>query len=54
MPAAPNPGRLLELSGMYWQTCTRHAAVKLDLNAPNDSALLVGTAGSLPSERMPW
>jgi len=26
-----NPGRLLEVSGSYWQTCTLHAAVKLDL-----------------------
>lgn len=25
------PGRLLEISGAYWQTCTLHAAVKLDL-----------------------
>ena len=26
-----NPGTLLQLSGSYWQTCTLHAAVKLDL-----------------------
>ena len=26
-----NEGALLELSGSYWQTCTLHAAVKLDL-----------------------
>jgi predicted O-methyltransferase YrrM len=26
-----HPGRLLEVSGSYWQTCTLHAAVKLDL-----------------------
>jgi hypothetical protein len=26
-----NPGRILEVSGSYWQTCTLHAAVKLDL-----------------------
>tara|TARA_B100000315_G_C14565575_1_gene582772 strand:- start:162 stop:1157 length:996 start_codon:yes stop_codon:yes gene_type:complete len=26
-----NPGRLLQLSGSYWQSCTLHAAVKLDL-----------------------
>ncbi|MCF8118655.1 MAG: SAM-dependent methyltransferase [Deltaproteobacteria bacterium] len=26
-----NPGRLLELSGGYWASCTLHAAVKLDL-----------------------
>lgn len=24
-----NPGRILELSGSYWQTCTLHAAVRL-------------------------
>jgi precorrin-6B methylase 2 len=26
-----NPGKLLELSGYYWKTCTLHAAVKLDV-----------------------
>jgi precorrin-6B methylase 2 len=26
-----NPGRILQLSGSYWETCTLHAAVKLDL-----------------------
>ena len=26
-----NPGNLLEISGSYWQTCTLHAAVKLDV-----------------------
>ncbi len=26
-----NPGKLLTLSGAYWQTCTLHAAVKLDV-----------------------
>lgn len=26
-----NPGSLLQLSGSYWQTCTLHAAVKLDI-----------------------
>ncbi|MBF0200766.1 MAG: methyltransferase [Desulfamplus sp.] len=26
-----NPGRLLGISGAYWQTCTLHAAVKLDI-----------------------
>ena len=26
-----NPGKLLTLSGAYWQTCTLHAAVKLDI-----------------------
>lgn len=27
----PNPGRLLGLSGQYWQTCALHAGVKLKL-----------------------
>jgi len=26
-----NPGKLLEISGNYWQTCTLHTAVKLDI-----------------------
>ncbi len=26
-----NPGKLLQLSGSYWETCTLHAGVKLDL-----------------------
>ena len=26
-----HPGTLLEMSGQYWQTCTLHAGVKLDL-----------------------
>ncbi|MCP4370765.1 MAG: SAM-dependent methyltransferase [Deltaproteobacteria bacterium] len=26
-----NPGSLLQLSGQYWETCTLHAAVKLDV-----------------------
>ncbi len=26
-----NPGKLMQLSGAYWQTCALHAAVKLDL-----------------------
>jgi predicted O-methyltransferase YrrM len=26
-----NPGRLMAISGSYWQTCTLHAAVKLDV-----------------------
>ncbi|MFP4088581.1 MAG: methyltransferase [Desulfobacteraceae bacterium] len=26
-----NPGRMLEVSGSYWASCTLHAAVKLDL-----------------------
>jgi len=31
MPPTPNPGRLLGLSGQYWQTCALHAGVKLKL-----------------------
>jgi SAM-dependent methyltransferase len=31
MPSPPNPGRLLGLSGSYWQTCALHAGVKLGL-----------------------
>ncbi len=30
-PKRLNPGRLMEISGFYWQTCTLHAAVKLDI-----------------------
>ena len=26
-----NPGKLLEISGSYWQACALHAAVKLDI-----------------------
>ena len=26
-----NPGKLLEISGSYWRTCTLHAGVKLDV-----------------------
>ncbi len=26
-----NPGKIMELSGYYWKTCTLHAAVKLDI-----------------------
>jgi hypothetical protein len=26
-----NPGKLLEISGNYWQTCALHTAVKLDI-----------------------
>ena len=31
MSPPPNPGRLLGLSGYYWQTCALHAGVKLKL-----------------------
>ncbi len=30
-PTDWNPGKIMEISGSYWQTCTLHAAVKLDL-----------------------
>lgn len=30
-PEEWNPGRLLKVSGSYWETCTLHAAVKVDL-----------------------
>ena len=30
-PEAWNPGRILQVSGSYWETCTLHAAVKIDL-----------------------
>jgi hypothetical protein len=30
-PEEWNPGRLLKVSGSYWETCTLHAAVKIDL-----------------------
>lgn len=26
-----NPGKILEISGIYWQTCTLHAGIKLDI-----------------------
>ena len=26
-----HPGKIMEISGSYWQTCTLHAAIKLDL-----------------------
>lgn len=39
-PQEWNPGKLLELSGYYWKTCTLHAAVKLDVfTAINDQQL---------------
>ncbi len=35
-----NPGSLMGLSGQYWQTCTLHAAVKLDIfTVIGDSAM---------------
>ena len=35
-----NPGSLLEMSGSYWQTCTLHAGVKLDIFTIIGSAAL--------------
>ncbi len=29
--SSPNPGRILALSGKYWETCTLHAGVKLEV-----------------------
>lgn len=55
MPAhAWSPGTLLETSGAYWQSCTLHAAVKLDLftrlgGASLSAAELAGRLGG--SER---
>ena len=31
MTQPPKPGRLMEISGAYWQTCALHAGVKLDI-----------------------
>ena len=36
------PGTLLKLSGSYWQTCTLHAAVKLDLFTQMGSEPVLG------------
>jgi predicted O-methyltransferase YrrM len=41
-PQEWNPGRLLELSGYYWKTCTLHAAVKLDVFTALGNARLTG------------
>jgi hypothetical protein len=48
-----NQGRLLELSGKYWETCTLHAAVKLDLFTNLGTDALEGTeiAGRLDGDR---
>jgi len=40
MVPPPNPARLMELSGAYWQTSALHAAVKLDLFTTIGSALM--------------
>lgn len=39
-----NPGKLLELSGYYWKTCTLHAGVKLDIFTVIGSRKLTGKA----------
>jgi len=39
-----NPGKLLELSGYYWKTCTLHAGVKLDIFTIIGSQKLTGKA----------
>lgn len=39
-----NPGKLLQLSGAYWQTFTLHAAVKLDLFTTIDQGAATATA----------
>jgi len=39
-----NPGKLLELSGYYWKTCTLHAGVKLDIFTIIGSRKLTGKA----------
>ena len=41
-PIQWNPGKLMEISGSYWQTCTLHAAVKLDVFSAIDGAQLDG------------
>ncbi len=40
-----HPGKLLEISGAYWQSCALHAAVKLDV-------FTVLAAGSLDAQRL--
>ncbi len=37
-----HPGSLLQVSGAYWQTCTLHAAVKLDIFTRIDSTSKTG------------
>jgi predicted O-methyltransferase YrrM len=37
-----NPGALLQISGSYWETCTLHAGVKLDVFTQIDSHYLSG------------
>ena len=50
MDAYDDPGRLLELSGSYWQTCALHAGAMLDVfsplcRAPMDAAALAAHMG---------
>ena len=40
MARNPNPGELLKLSGIYWQTCTLHAA------SPNGCKVIIEKAQS--------
>lgn len=39
-----NPGKLLEMSGYYWKTCTLHAGVKLDVFTAIGEESLTGEA----------
>jgi hypothetical protein len=54
MPGDPwNPGKLLEVSGAYWQSCALHAAVKLDVfthlsDGPLDAAQVARRADAEP------
>jgi SAM-dependent methyltransferase len=46
-----NPGKLLEISGAYWQSCALHAAVKLDVfshleGGPLDAAQMAERIGA--------
>ncbi|HDI60776.1 MAG TPA: SAM-dependent methyltransferase, partial [Desulfobacteraceae bacterium] len=46
-----SPGKLLEVSGAYWQSCALHAAVKLDVfthlsDGPLDAAQVAGRSGA--------
>jgi predicted O-methyltransferase YrrM len=48
-----HPGKLLELSGIYWQTCTLHAGVKLEVfTCLGDQALAAeAVAASIGADR---
>ncbi|MFH1152957.1 MAG: methyltransferase [Pseudomonadota bacterium] len=52
-PETLTPGKLLGISGAYWQTCTLHAAVKLDVvtamgEGPVPAAVLAGKIDADP------